>query len=151
MIESSLRRKQQKPFHLKSTSIVCNTFDNLFFFQTLNKHRNNHLVRGLGINQLQIGGSGGKESACQFKSPKRYGLNPWVIKIPWRKNGSPLQYSCLGNPIDREACQATVHGVPRVGHNSVLNRRRQWHPTPVLLPGKSYRRRSLVGCRPWSR
>ena len=28
--------------------------------------------------------------------------------------------------------------------------RRQWHPTPVLLPGKSHGRRSLVGCSPWS-
>ena len=27
-------------------------------------------------------------------------------------------------------------------------RRRQWHPTPVLLPGKSHGRRSLVGCSP---
>ena len=27
--------------------------------------------------------------------------------------------------------------------------RRQWHPTPVLLPGKSHERRSLVGCSPW--
>ena len=29
------------------------------------------------------------------------------------------------------------------------NRRRQWQPTPVLLPGKSHGRRSLVGCSPW--
>ena len=29
--------------------------------------------------------------------------------------------------------------------------RRQWHPTPVLLPGKSHGRRSLEGCRPWGR
>ena len=29
--------------------------------------------------------------------------------------------------------------------------KRQWHPTPVLLPGKSQRRRSLVGCSPWGR
>ena len=28
-------------------------------------------------------------------------------------------------------------------------RRRQWHPTPVLLPGKSHGRRSLAGCSPW--
>ena len=28
-------------------------------------------------------------------------------------------------------------------------RRRQWHPTPVPLPGKSHGRRSLVGCSPW--
>ena len=29
--------------------------------------------------------------------------------------------------------------------------KRQWQPTPVLLPGKSHGRRSLVGCRPWGR
>ena len=32
--------------------------------------------------------------------------------------------------------------------DSILQRR-QWHPTPVLLPGKSHGRRSLVGCSPW--
>ena len=32
-----------------------------------------------------------------------------------------------------------------------LFRRRQWHPTPVLLPRKSHGRRSLVGCSPWDR
>ena len=30
-------------------------------------------------------------------------------------------------------------------------RRRQWHPTPVLLPGKSHGWRGLVGCSPWGR
>ena len=29
--------------------------------------------------------------------------------------------------------------------------RRQWHPSPVPLPGKSHGHRSLVGCRPWDR
>ena len=29
--------------------------------------------------------------------------------------------------------------------------RRQWHPTPVLLPGESHGQRSLVGCGPWGR
>ena len=33
----------------------------------------------------------------------------------------------------------------------VYNRRRQWYPTPVLLPGKSHGPRSLVGCSPWGR
>ena len=32
-----------------------------------------------------------------------------------------------------------------------LEGRRQWHPTPVLLPGKSHGWRSLVGCSPWGR
>ena len=34
---------------------------------------------------------------------------------------------------------------------SSFSRRRQWHPTPVLLPGKSHGPRSLVGCSPWGR
>ena len=31
----------------------------------------------------------------------------------------------------------------------MCQQRRQWHPTPVLLPGKPHGRRSLVGCSPW--
>ena len=31
----------------------------------------------------------------------------------------------------------------------LCDQRRRWHPTPVLLPGKSHGRRSLVGCSPW--
>ena len=31
-----------------------------------------------------------------------------------------------------------------------ISQRRQWHPTPVLLPGKSHGWRTLVGCSPWS-
>ena len=40
-------------------------------------------------------------------------MDPWVRKIPKEKNGNALQYSCLGNPMDREACGATVHGVEK--------------------------------------
>ena len=49
-----------------------------------------------------------------------------------------------------------LEGFPCVNQSSkhliyiILFRRRQWHPTPVLLPGKSHGRRSLVGCSPWS-
>ena len=35
-------------------------------------------------------------------------------RSPGEGNGNPLQYSCLGNPVDRGAWQATVHGVTRV-------------------------------------
>ena len=35
--------------------------------------------------------------------------------------------------------------------SNMFRRRRQWHPTTVLLPGKSYGWRSLVGCSPWGR
>ena len=40
-------------------------------------------------------------------------------KSPGGGNGNPLQYSGLGHPMDREAWQATVHGVARVGHSLV--------------------------------
>ena len=56
----------------------------------------------------------GKESACQCRRP---GFDPWVGKIPWRRKCNPLQYSCLGNPKNRGACRAIVHGVARVRHN----------------------------------
>ena len=36
-----------------------------------------------------------------------------------------------------------------IGHLTYHHRRRQWQPTPVLLPGKSHGWRSLVGCSPW--
>ena len=32
---------------------------------------------------------------------------------PGEGNGNPLQYSCLGNPVDRGAWQAIVHGVTK--------------------------------------
>ena len=36
-----------------------------------------------------------------------------------------------------------------LGEGAQVERRRQWHPTPVLLPEKSHGQRSLVGCSPW--
>jgi len=45
------------------------------------------------------------------------GLIPGSGRPPGEGNGNPLLYSCLGNPMDRGAWWATVHGVARVGHN----------------------------------
>ena len=52
------------------------------------------------------GGSDGKESACNVGDP---GLIPGSGRCPGEGNGSSLQYSCLRNPMDREAWQASVH------------------------------------------
>ena len=41
------------------------------------------------------------------------GSSPWLGRSPGGGNGNPLQYSCLGNPMDRGAWQATVHGVTK--------------------------------------
>ena len=41
------------------------------------------------------------------------GSIPGSGRSPGEGNGNPLQYSCLGNPMDKEAWQAIVHGVPK--------------------------------------
>ena len=41
------------------------------------------------------------------------GLIPGSGRSPGEGNGNPLQYSCLGNPMDRGAWWATVHGVTK--------------------------------------
>ena len=74
-------------------------------------------------------------------------------------NGTPLQYSCLENPMDEEPGGPQSMGSLRVGQDSAtslslftfLHWRRQWQPTPVFLPGESQGRGSLVGCRLWGR
>ena len=52
----------------------------------------------------------GKESACNVGDP---GSIPGSGRSPGEGNGKPLQYSCLGNPMDRGAWQATVHEVTK--------------------------------------
>ena len=70
-------------------------------------------------------------------------------------NGTPLQYSCLENPMDGGAWWAAVHGVAKSRTRlsnfifTFMNWRRKWQPTPVFLPGESQGRGSLVGCRLW--
>ena len=44
-------------------------------------------------------------------SAGKAGSTPGLGRCPGEGNGYPLQYSCLGNPMDRGGWQATVHGV----------------------------------------
>ena len=57
--------------------------------------------------------TGGSDST---KSAYKCLIPGWGIS-PVEGNGNPLQYSCLDNPMDKGAWQATVHGVTRVTHN----------------------------------
>ena len=70
------------------------------------------------------GGSVGKESAC---SAGDLGSIPGSGRFPGEGNGNQLQYSCLKNPVDRWAWQATVHGVSRVRRDLVTK------PPPQIL------------------
>ena len=62
------------------------------------------------------GGSGGKESACDEGD---LGSFPGSGRSLEEGSGYPLQYSCLENPMDRGAWQATVHGVAKIGRAHV--------------------------------
>ena len=42
---------------------------------------------------------------------RRHRCNPWLRRSPGEGNGNSIQYSCLGNPVDRGAWHAPVHGV----------------------------------------
>ena len=52
----------------------------------------------------------GKESPCNAGDAS---LIPGSERYPEKGNGNPLQCSCLGNPMDRGAWQATIHGVAK--------------------------------------
>ena len=56
------------------------------------------------------GGLSGKESPCKAGD---MGLIPGLGRSHGEGNGNPFQDSCLGNPMDRGAWQATVHGVTK--------------------------------------
>ena len=76
-------------------------------------------------------GSAGKEST---RNAGDLGLIPGLGRSPGEGKGYPLRHSGLENSMD-----------------CIVHRRRRWHPTPVLLPGKSQGWGSLVGCRLWGR
>ena len=56
------------------------------------------------------GGSDGKASVYNVGDP---GLIPGLGRSPGEGNGSPLQYYCLENPMDRGAWWAAVHGAAK--------------------------------------
>ena len=59
------------------------------------------------------GGAGGKESTCQSR---RWGFNPWVGKIPWRRARQPTPVFLPGELHGQRSWQATVHGISKSEH-----------------------------------
>ena len=59
----------------------------------------------------------GKESACNAGDTRDTSLILGSGRYPGEGNGYLLQYSCLGNPMDRGAWWATVHRVTRIRHD----------------------------------
>ena len=59
------------------------------------------------------GRSGVKTPPADAGDTRVMGLIPGLGRSPGGEHGSPLQYSCLEDPVDRGAWQATVHGVTK--------------------------------------
>ena len=68
------------------------------------------------------------------------GLIPGLGRSPGKGNGNTLQYSCLGNPMERGAWWATVHGSQRVGHNLVTKEQKQIHSYRTVFDLGTYSR-----------
>ena len=103
-------------------------------------------------------GSDGKESVCNVGNPS---LIPGLGRSPGEENGKLPQYSCLENPMDGGAWQATVHGVAKSGtrlseftftfpfhalekematHSSILVWRIPWMEEPGRLQSMGWQR-----------
>ena len=80
----------------------------------------------------------------------RWWLKPWSWKTlaPWKKSyDQPRQH--IKNQRHYFINKGPSSESYGFSSSYMWMRRRQWQPTPVLLPGKSHGRRSLVGCSPW--
>ena len=107
---------------------------------------------------------GGREGKAYKKLKRKLGFSTEVfsnsrciIQISGEGSGTPLQYSCLENPMAEEPGRLRSMGSLRVGHDGAtslslftfIHWRRKWQPTPVFLPGESQELGSLVGCHLW--
>ena len=79
------------------------------------------------------GGSLGKESACNAGDPDSI---PMLGRSPGEGNGNLLQYSCLGNPMDRGAWLALVQRVAK--ELDTEQQQRQHHNIAQLVKGSAF-------------
>ena len=61
-------------------------------------------------------GASGKESICQWRRHKRHGFNPWIRKIPWRREWQPTPILLPGEWTE-ELGRLQLIGSQRVGHD----------------------------------
>ena len=98
-------------------------------------------------------------SHCFFLQDRDSVIPVYCGKYVGEGNGTPLQYSCLENPMGGGAWKAAVHGVAKsrtrlsdfLSLFTFMHWRRKWQPTPVFLPGESQGWGSLVGFCLWGR
>ena len=102
-VEVRGRRNRNKDWMCTSPLVSLNILSFSLFFSNL-------YYRVPTMSWVFPGGSDSKESTCTAEDPD---LIPGSGRSPAEGNGNPLQYSCLENPIDRGAWQATVHRITK--------------------------------------
>ena len=77
-----------------------------------------------------------------------YGSESWTVKKPEHQRIDAFELWCwrrlLRVPWTKRRSNQSI--IKEISPEYSLERRRRWHPTPVLLLGKSHGQRSLVGC-----
>ena len=71
-----------------------------------------------------------KKSTCQCRRCKRCRFDPWIGKIPWRRNGNPLQYSCLEKSMDNRLQSLRSQ---RVGYDWAAEHHHHYHTAVIVL------------------
>ena len=74
---------------------------------------------------LRVGFPGSSVVKNSLASAGDAGLIPGKGRCPGERNGNLPQYSCLGNPKDRGAWQATINGLQRAGHDLATELRQE--------------------------
>ena len=94
--------------------------------------------------QFQMRGSSGSLMRTSEQTPTWSGD---IQGKAWQPEGAASAKALRWDMMEWR--EGTLQGPAQ--NKPTLNRSWQWYPTPVLLPGKSHGRRSLVGCSPWGR
>ena len=83
----------------------------------------------------------GKQSVSQFR---KGGFNPWVEKIPWRRDRLPSPvFTGFSDGSDSKESAWNAGDLGSIPGSGRSPRRRKWLPSPVFLPRESHGQRSL--------
>ena len=126
-----MKKKRKSRFPFRSSNFICVTIKTVLSIlkSSYVAHKLITNFRQLYVSHVGMNhSSAGQESACNAGHP---GSIAGLGRSTGEGNGNPLQYSCLENPMDRGACQATVHGVTRVRQDLVTK-----PPLPPLMKEK---------------
>ena len=75
-----------------------------------------------------------RESTYRCRRCRKHGFTPGLGWSPGEGSGNPLQYSCLGNSMDRGAWRLTVRGLQRAGPNWVSKQQQYSFARKTVLP-----------------